>query len=99
MRILLELLRIVAILILLGLGGGLMLESLYSHIQGTEAYAWLGSIAILLLIFVLYRNKLQFSGWYEGKEREKLPIIVTILLISISLLLLISPFIFSTFFI
>ena len=51
-----------------------------------------GFIATLILICVLYRNKLQFSEWYKGKDREKLPKIVSQIFIfsSISLLLLIT---------
>ncbi|MBT2583289.1 hypothetical protein [Planococcus sp. ISL-109] len=98
MRTFLEFFRIVAILIMLGAGGGMILASLYSSDSGTEPYTWLGGIAVLLLIFVLYRNKLQFSGWYKGKGRDKLPRTVTILLLSASLLLLVSPFIFSALF-
>lgn len=91
----LELLRVAAILIVLGAGSGMILSSIYSSDAGTEPYAWLGGIAVVLLIFVLYRNKLQFSGWYKGESRDKLPRIATILLICVSLLLLVSPFIFS----
>lgn len=95
---LLELLRIVAILVVLGVGGGLMLEGLYSTAPETEAYGWLGGIAVLLLIFVLYRNKLQFSGWYKGEGRDKLPRTATLLLISASIVLIVSPFVLGVLF-
>lgn len=91
----LELLRVAAILIVLAFGGGMILTSVYSSDSGTEPYSWLGGIAVVLLIFVLYRNKLQFSGWHKSESRDKLPRIATILLICVSLLLLVSPFIFS----
>jgi len=95
MRTFLELFRVAAILIVLGAGGGMILTSVYSSDAGTEPYAWLGGIAVLLLIFVLYRNKLQFSGWHKGESRDKLPRIATILLVCFSLLLLVYPFVFS----
>src|SRR5699024_11549235 len=38
----------------------------------TQTYRWLGGIAVLTLFFVLYRNKMRFSGWYKGKDRQKL---------------------------
>lgn len=93
MTTLLELIRIFAILIVLGMTGGLILASFYSNSPETEPYRWLGGIAVLLLIFVLYRNKLQFSGWYKGKGRDKLRRPVTISLVSASGLLIISPFV------
>ena len=69
----LELLRVAAILIVLAFGGGMILTSVYSSDSGTEPYSWLGGIAVVLLIFVLYRNKLQFSGWHKSESRDKLP--------------------------
>ena len=33
--------------------------------------AWFNSH--IVITFVVSRNKLQFSGWYKGKGREKLP--------------------------
>lgn len=91
----LELLRVAAIFIVFGSGGGMILTSFYSSDSGTEPYAWLGGIAVLLLIFVWYRNTLQFSGWHKLKAQDKLPRTTTILLVSASMLLLVSPFIFS----
>ncbi|MFF2588740.1 hypothetical protein ACFVSS_12705 [Peribacillus butanolivorans] len=92
MRVILELIRI---LLLLGLGGAIIstiLIAIYTSIGvNMNQYGWLGSIAILILLFVWYRNKLQFSGWYTGNGREKLPKKVSQVLILCSLLLLVSP--------
>ncbi|MDE4086761.1 hypothetical protein PO902_17075 [Planococcus maritimus] len=96
MKLLLELIRVFAILAILGIGGGLLLTGLYSSSTDTEPYRWLGGMAVLLLIFVLYRNKLQFSGWYQGTGRDKLRRPITILLVAASILLMISPFILGT---
>ncbi|MFD1361569.1 hypothetical protein [Lentibacillus salinarum] len=93
MRTLLELLRIIIIFALLGGLGWMLIENIYTVNEATEAYSWLGAIAILLLLFVLYRNKLQFSGWYKGKGKVKLPKSVSYTLISSSILLIISPFV------
>lgn len=93
MKILLELIRVFAILAILGIGGGLLLTGLYSSSPDTEPYRWLGGVAVLTLIFVLYRNKLQFSGWYQGTARDKLRRPITILLVAASILLMISPFV------
>ena len=95
MRILLELLRIIFIFGLLGGFGWAIMGNIYSINEATETYGWLGGIAILLLLFVLYRNKLQFSGWYNGKNKVKLPKIVSLTLIVLSVLLIILPFVFG----
>jgi len=97
MKTLLELIRVFAILVILGMGGGLILTGFYSGSPDTEPYRWLGGVAVLVLIFVLYRNKLQFSGWYQGTRRDKLRRPITILLVSASVLLMISPFVLGAF--
>ncbi|MGE7765041.1 hypothetical protein [Peribacillus sp. NPDC096540] len=92
MRVILELVRI---LLIFGLGGAIIstvLIAIYKSIGvNMDQYGWLGSVAILILLFVWYRNKLQFSGWYTGKGKEKLPKKVSQVLILCSLLLLVSP--------
>ena len=96
-RVILELFRIMAIFLILGavLGGlvSLIYASIGLNVDNTNG-GWLVGFAIIILLFVLYRNKLQFSGWYKGEGREKLPKIVSRMLIlgSISLLLL-APFV------
>jgi len=90
MRVTLELIRIILIF---GLLGGIfysVLNYVYKSL-GVTQYEWLGSLAILLLLFITYRNKWQFKGWYNGKGKEKLPQQVTNFLTSISVLLLILP--------
>lgn len=97
MKTLLELIRVFAILVILGMGGGLILAGLYSGSPDTEPYRWLGGVAVLVLIFVLYRNKLQFSGWYQGTRRDKLRRPIAIFLVAASVLLIISPYVLATF--
>lgn len=96
MRTLLELIRIVIIFTILGIVGWLILGNIYTSNQATESYSWLGAIGLLLLIFVLYRNKLQFSGWYKGESKEKLPRNVMLTLVLASLLLIIAPFVLGS---
>ncbi|WP_047984364.1 hypothetical protein [Ornithinibacillus californiensis] len=96
MRTLLELLRIIIIFALLGGLAWAIIGNLYTSNGVTEPYSWLGALAILVLLFVLYRNKLQFSGWYKGKGRKKLPKSISISLISISIILIIGPFILES---
>ena len=71
MRVFLELIRIIFICAIVGGTLGYFFENVYLEI-GTDIdkYGWMGFIAILILIFVLYRNKLQFSGWYKGKVEK-----------------------------
>ena len=92
MRFLLELIRITLIFVIIGGLSGSFFKNVYIEIgTDTEKYGWMGYIAILILIFVLYRNKLQFSGWYKGIEREKLPKVVSQILIFSSIGLLLLP--------
>ena len=71
---------------------GTLFENLYFNIgNGAEKYSWISLIAIFIIIFVLYRNKFQFSGWYEGEGKEKLPRKVTKILITSSVILILLP--------
>ncbi|AXI08344.1 hypothetical protein CV093_05370 [Oceanobacillus sp. 143] len=96
MRTLLELLRVIFIMGILGGVGWLIIGNIYSMNGEAKPYSWLGAIAIFVLIFVLYRNKLQFSGWYKGNGRNKLSKKVSITLVLVSVLLIFSPFVLSS---
>lgn len=99
MKVFLELLRIIFIFAIGGSILGYFLESVYSGIGiDNQKYGGIGFIAILILMFVLYRNKLQFSGWYKGEGRKKLPKIVSKLLIFSSISLLLLPIVLSFLF-
>jgi hypothetical protein len=93
MRVLLELLRIVIIFTVLGGLAWEVVQSIYTSNETTKAYQWLGGVAIYMLLFVLYRNKLQFNGWYIGNGRKKLPSVVTTTLVWSSIILIVSPFV------
>lgn len=93
MRFGLELFRITAIMFLLGGLGWILLNEIYASIDQTIELKWLGAIAILLLVFVLYRNKLQFTGWYQGSKNVKLPKSVTYLLVFSAVIFMIIPII------
>lgn len=90
MRVLLELIQIILIFVLLGGIFTSVLNYFYKSL-GITQYEWLGFLAILLLLFVTYRNKWQFKGWYNGNGKETLPRNTTNFLISFSVLLLIFP--------
>ena len=99
MRVFLEIIRIICIFALLGMLFGAIPQAIYSTIGiDTEKYGWSSMLGIFILIFVLYRNKLQFSGWYKGKGREKLPKgLSNTLIISAAILLLLPPILYFLF--
>jgi len=93
-KIFLELIRIIILFSIIGCvmwgGARLMYTSFDINVDGSYA-GWLGGIAIYSLLFVLYRNKLQFSGFYDGRYRQKLSPTTTTIFITISVFLLILP--------
>lgn len=95
MRVILELLRIIILFAILGGLAGAFLGFFYISI-GVTQFQWIGYIAIYILLFILYRNKLQFSGWYNGKGGEKLSKVVTLSLLLTSGLLLVVPYLLSS---
>lgn len=97
MRVSLELLRIIILLVLLGGLGWMLIENAYTINETTESFSWLGGIGILILFFILYRNKLQFYGWFKGKNKKKLPKNVWITLITFSVILIITPFVLGNY--
>lgn len=97
--IFLELIRILFIVfIFIGILGYFVGEVYLEIGTDIDKFGWMTYIAIPLLFFVLYRNKLQFSGWYKGKGREKLPKMVSQILIFTSISLLFLPPVLSFFF-
>ncbi len=92
MRIFLELLRIIFIFILLGGLAWLLIGEIYTE-KNVQKYQWLGAIGIYMVLYLLYKNRLQFSGWYKGAGRKKLPRKVSWILICLALSLLILPLI------
>ena len=91
-RVFLELIRITAIFLILGSLMGALVKLIYAsvgiNVDHTNGGLIVG-VSILLLIFVLYRNRFQFSGFYKGGKRFKLPKIVSFYLVSCSVLMLI----------
>ena len=63
-------------------GARLIYTSFGINVDGSYAGGW--GIAIYSLLFVLYRNKLQFSGFYNGPYRQKLSPTTTTIFITIS---------------
>ncbi|WP_343837882.1 hypothetical protein [Salinibacillus aidingensis] len=83
-----------AIFLFFGVAIGGLLKIVYTSmgisLNNTNG-SWLAGLAIIILLFVLYRNKLQFSGFYKGKGKAILPKKVGIFLISCSVLMLLWP--------
>ncbi|OZU87137.1 hypothetical protein CIL03_18300 [Virgibacillus indicus] len=92
MRVFLELFRIILILAVLGGLGWFILSQVYSNNLAAEDYQWLGAVGIYLILFVFYRNKLQFTGWYKGKGRTKLSMKVSLLMFIAAIVLIAAPF-------
>ncbi|WP_179874510.1 hypothetical protein [Bacillus sp. AFS002410] len=90
--LILEVTRILLIFGLLGAIFSAVVSKAYGII-GVELTktGWWSSVGILVLIFVLYRNYIQFSGWYNGKGKGKLPTKVTRLFVSSSVVLILLP--------
>ncbi|SDJ80871.1 hypothetical protein [Sediminibacillus albus] len=98
MRHLSVFMELIRIIFLFGLLGGLAWElfgNIYSVSGKVEEFRWLGGIAIYLALFVLYRNKLQFSGWYKGNGRVRLSRPVTWTLLASGVFLFILPFLLA----
>ncbi|MDL4842413.1 hypothetical protein [Aquibacillus rhizosphaerae] len=93
MRVILELLRIFFIFMLLGGLAWSVIGNIYTINEVTEKYQWIAAIGIYVSLFVLYRNRFQFSGWYKGKGREKLSKPITLLLLCCSIFMLTLPII------
>ena len=97
-RVFLELIRIIAIFLILGSIMGVLMKLVYANlginVDNTSGAGIVG-LSILILIFVLYRNRLQFSGFYKGEQQLKLPKTVSIFLISCSVLMLIFAPLFN----
>lgn len=96
MRVLLELIRIILIFLFLGSLFGYIIGTIYSNYSiNMERYGRAANLGIYGIFFVLYRNKWQFLGWYNGKGREKLSPEFSKLLTLCSIILIFSPLILS----
>lgn len=96
MRVILELIRIILIFGLFESLFYTVLNNMYKSL-GVTQYEWFGYLGVLLLLFIVYRNKWQFTGFYNRKRNVKLPPRVSIFLASFSVLLLILPPIINFF--
>ncbi|MBO2535982.1 MULTISPECIES: hypothetical protein [Rummeliibacillus] len=96
-RVFLEFFRVLILLFLLMAIISYPIRKLYDLIGiGTDNYFYITEFAIFLLVYVIYNNKLQFTGFYtEGAK--KLPSKVTWSIVSISILLLSIPIIMNGF--
>jgi uncharacterized membrane protein len=96
-RLILELVRIIAIFAILGSLIGSLVKLMYVSMEinvDETTGGWIVGIAIYILLFVFYRNRLQFSGFYNGEGNKKLPKKLSISLISFSIVMIaVAPFI------
>ncbi|KON70854.1 hypothetical protein AKG34_20115 [Peribacillus butanolivorans] len=90
-RVILELLRIVAIIFILGSLMGALVNLIYASMEinvDNTTGGWFVGVAIFIILFVFYRNRLQFSGFYKGKGKEKLSNKISIFLICFSMVMI-----------
>lgn len=98
MRTLLELIRIIFLFFIVVGIITFVKNLIYLKIGITaEKYAGFGFIAAFLLFFVIYRNKWQFSGWYQGKGKQKLPKKLSKYLVLSAIFLLLLPPVLNLF--
>lgn len=95
MRIVLDLVRIIVIFTLVGGIAWYILGQVYTNNGIEQKDQWYGIVGIYILLFVYYRNRLQFTGWYKGKRSKKLSKASTWYLIIIAVLCIGAPFLFS----
>ncbi|MGE7997465.1 hypothetical protein ACQKOF_02045 [Lysinibacillus sp. NPDC093190] len=90
----------VFLLIIFYLISGNIVAYIYQKLGTKDSitYGIMMVISILIIFTVLYRNNLQFSGWYKGDVNDKLSKTLSKRLISIALLLLLLPPILSFLF-
>ncbi|MDY0395717.1 hypothetical protein ACFSMW_19845 [Virgibacillus halophilus] len=94
LRFFLELIRVIFIMLICGVVLGALVNSVYKAFDiqvGEASGGWFPGIAILLLLFVWYRQRLQFTGFYKSKANQKLSKTAARVLIFISIILFILP--------
>ena len=96
MKIILEISRIIIIFLFLGMLLGSIVSNIYTSLNiESEKYGWMAAFAIYILIYVFYKNKLQFSGWYRTKNSKKISKFPFIILCFLSALLFLMPIFLS----
>lgn len=60
-----------------------------------EKYGWTPYVSMLILLLVFTRGKLQFNSRNRGKDGEKLPKLIYIILILTAIILLLLPLVLS----
>ncbi|AMM95617.1 hypothetical protein UP17_19365 [Peribacillus simplex] len=91
LRVILELFRIITIIFVIGMIMGFIINSIYAIFGITvenTAGGWIVAMAIFPLLYVLYRNRLQFSGFYKNGKQVKLSNRTTTILLCFSVLML-----------
>ncbi|TDL88952.1 hypothetical protein E2R55_15610 [Vibrio vulnificus] len=91
LRVILELFRIITIIFVIGMIMGLIINSIYTifgiTVENTTG-GWIVGLAIFPLLYVLYKNRLQFSGFYKNGKQVKLSTRTTTILVCFSVLML-----------
>jgi len=96
---LLEFIRMIILAILFIFIAGQVLLFIYTKLGvNVHVFGWIGIIGLYLVFFIIYRNYLQFRGWYTGKERKRLSGRYTRLIGYISIILVLFPIVLQLFY-
>ncbi|MFD4929508.1 hypothetical protein ACFWMS_11300 [Peribacillus butanolivorans] len=91
LRVILELFRIITIILVIGMVMGFIINSIYAifgiNVENTTD-GWIVAMGIFPLLYVLYKNRLQFSGFYKNGGQVKLSNRATTILLCTSVLML-----------
>ncbi|MBO8155767.1 MAG: hypothetical protein H0Z32_04845 [Bacillaceae bacterium] len=93
----LEIFRITLIFGILGALGWEGLIQIYTFLGAAETYSWSGAIGIVMIMFILYRNKWQFRGWMKTKNTQKLSKRIVISIAVVALLSIAAPIVLGFF--
>ena len=93
--LILELCRLIILLVLTLYVLNLLERNLTKIITGRTDFYWSMTIGNIFLFFVIYRNFLQFNGWYRSEQNIKLNRMTSIMFILISIGLIVVPIIIN----
>lgn len=97
MRIILELIRIIGLIFISGGLLWIVLNNIYHafgfHLENNNQYILLFLLVTFIFVFIIYRNYLQFSGWYPKPKGKRLPkkILVALIIFELIILIIIIP--------
>ncbi|GAK03946.1 hypothetical protein JCM19037_2309 [Geomicrobium sp. JCM 19037] len=86
-----ELARLIVLFFVFMFVGNLIIEPVYNILEVGESASFFVYTGLAVLFFVLYRNKFQWNGWYEGAEMAVLSKRMSRWLVTTAFAMLIAP--------